>query len=54
MKITEFSAFFGFGVFTCGLGYLLFEPIISLITSTIGLSLIFFGIKFHKLEIKKC
>jgi uncharacterized membrane protein YccF (DUF307 family) len=49
-KFTGLIAFFGFGVFTTGLGYLLFEPIITLITTTIGLGLILFAIKYYPLE----
>ena len=50
MKLTEMTAFYGFGVFTASVGSLTCNRLISLITMSIGALLILGGVIFHKFK----
>lgn len=48
MKLTEMTAFYGFGVLTASLASLTCSRLLSLITMIIGAVLILGGVIFHK------
>ena len=50
MKLTEMTAFYGFGVLTASLSSLTCSRLLSIIIMFIGVILILFGIGLHKFE----
>ncbi len=50
MKLTEITAFYGFGVLTASVGSLTCSRLLSIITMSIGALLILGGIIFHKFK----
>ncbi len=52
MKLTEMTAFYGFGVLTASVGSLTCNRLISIITMSLGALFILGGVIFHKFE--KC